>query len=130
MSPAATSDAVGHEHAHHHHPDYAARTHPEHVAIDIGGDRGALIVHLDPEMHGVEVEISRSGEARTGAHKQVLERTVGGHPAYTLLYDGLAAGRYTLWDGDRPRAAEIEVTGGEIAELDWRAEASDRGAGR
>ena len=111
---------VGERHAHHHHPDYAARTHPEHVAIDIGGAVGALIVRTDPEMHGVEVEISREGEARTGAHKQVLDRPVGGRSSFTLLYDGLSAGRYDLWVGDEPRARHVAVEAGEITELDWR----------
>ena len=90
----------------HHHPAYAERAHPEHVAIDIGGGLGALIVHAGAEMHGVEVEISRAGEERTGAHKQVLERKIAGRAAFTLLYDGLPAGRYTLWVGEeaaRPR---------------------------
>jgi hypothetical protein len=118
----ATSPSAGPEPARlvaSHRHTYADRPHPEYVVLDIGGECGALILHTDPEMHGVEVEISRSGEARTGAHKQVLERKIGGRAAYTLLYDGLAEGRYTLWDGDRPMA-DVEVTGGEIAELDRR----------
>jgi hypothetical protein len=104
----------------HHHPDYAARPHPEHVAIDIGGECGALIVHLDPAMHGVEVEISRAGEERTGSHKQVLERTIAGRPAFTLLYDGLREGSYDLWIGDEPSARGVEIGAGEVAEVDWR----------
>jgi hypothetical protein len=100
--------------------DYAKRAHPEFVAIDIGGDRGALIVHADPGMHGVEVEISRSGAARTGAHKQILERTTGGRPAFTAVFDGLHEGSYTLWLGNEPRASDVPVTAGAVAELDWR----------
>ncbi len=120
MSAATPATLVGDRHAHHHHPDYAARAHPEHVAIDIGGAVGALIVHTDPEMHGIEVEISREGEERTGAHKQVLDRQIGGRSSFTLLYDGLASGRYVLWVGDEPRARHVAVAAGEIAELDWR----------
>ena len=104
----------------HHHPAYADRAHPEHVAIDIGDGLGALIVHTDAEMHGVEVEISRAGEERTGEHKQVLERKVSGRAAFTLLYDGLEAGRYTLWLGDEALARDVEVEAGGVAELDWR----------
>ena len=111
MSAAATA---------HAHYDYAARPHPEHVAIDIGGGLGVLVVRTGAEMHGAEVEISREGDARTGAHKQVLEREVGGRPAFTLLYDALPAGRYALWLGDEPRARDIEIRAGEITELDWR----------
>jgi hypothetical protein len=100
--------------------DYAKRAHPEFVAIDIGGDRGALIVHTDPGMHGVEVEISRSGAARTGAHKQILERKTGGGPAFTAVFDGLEEGSYSLWVGDDRRASDVPVTGGAVSELDWR----------
>ena len=56
----------GHNHDHDHGHDhghgsghgngaggenYAARPHPEHVVLDIGGDFGALIVHTDAGMH-------------------------------------------------------------------------------
>ena len=103
-----------------HGHDYADRSHPEFVAIDIGGDRGALIVHTDPDMHGIEVEISRSGAVRTGAHKQILERRAGGGAAYTAVFDGLEEGTYTLCVGDEPRAGDVLVTPGAVAELDWR----------
>jgi hypothetical protein len=117
-----------HEHAHDHEhspavEDYAARKHPEFVAIDIGGDIGALIVHTDPEMHGVEIEISAAGEDNNRTHKQVLERKLSDRPAFTAVFDGLPAGRYTLWVDDEPRAWEVEIEGARIAELDWRTSA-------
>jgi hypothetical protein len=108
---------------HRHDPaveDDAARAHPQTVVLDIGDDRGALILHTDPDLHGVEVEVSRSGQPRTGRHKQVLERRANGRPAYTAVFDNLAEGRYTFWLADEPRAHEVEVLGGQIAELDWR----------
>jgi hypothetical protein len=118
----------GHDHAHGHGhsdavEDYAARKHPEFVAIDIGGEIGALIVHTDPEMHGVEIEISPAGEDHKRSHKQVLERRLGERPAFTAVFDGLPAGRYTLWVDDEARAREVEIEGARIAELDWRASA-------
>ena len=45
---APVSHAHEHEHIDRHghvHEDYAARSHPEFVVLDIGGDVGALIVH-------------------------------------------------------------------------------------
>ena len=113
----------GHQHGHEHRQpveDYAARKHPEFVAIDIGGEIGALIVHTDPEMHGIEIEISRAGEDDKRTHKQVLERKIGDRPAFTAVFDGLREGRYTLWLDDRPRARDVEIEGGQISELDWR----------
>lgn len=107
-----------HEHV---HEDYAARPHPEFVAIDIGAECGALILHTDPGMHGVEVEISATGRDADRRHKQILERSIGGEPAFTAVFDRIAEGSYTLWVDDDPRVREVEVRANEIAELDWRA---------
>ncbi len=109
-----------HEHPHVAGEDYAARKHPEFVALDIGGDIGALIVHTDPEMHGIEIEISPAGEDDKRTHKQVLERRVNERAAFTAVFDGLHAGRYTLWVDDQPRARNVVIEGAGIAELDWR----------
>src|SRR5207302_1838994 len=115
------SHAHDHDHSHPHtHPieNYAARKHPEFVVLEIGEDLGALIVHADPEMHGVEVEISPAGNDDHRSHKEVLERSAGGRPAFTAVFDGLPAGAYTLWVGGEARAREISIGGSAIAELD------------
>jgi hypothetical protein len=106
--------------SHTHTHTYADRKHPEFVVLDIGGDRGALIVHTGVELHGVEVEISPTGDDDARTHKQVLERSSSGAPDYTLVYESLAAGSYTLWVEDVARAREVEITGGRITQLDWR----------
>ena len=104
----------------HAHAAYAARPHPEWVVLDIGEDVGALIVHTDPQLHGLEVEISPAGADAARSHKEVLERNAGGVPAFTAVFDGLRQGQYTLWVDGVPRARDVEIAGGEIAELDWR----------
>ncbi len=104
----------------HSHPHtYADRAHPEYVVLDIGEDRGALILHADVDLHGVEVEISPAGADGDRQHKEVLERTIDGRPAFTAVFDKLPEGRYTLWVADEAKAREVAVAGGEIAELDW-----------
>jgi hypothetical protein len=113
-----------HTHSHGHAHDYSERSHPEYVVLDIGDRYGALIVETDAEMHGTEIEISASGAERDGRHKQVLERTIGERPAYTLVFDKLAEGSYTLWVGDEPRARDVRVDAAEVTELDWRATAA------
>jgi hypothetical protein len=100
--------------------DYAARKHPEFVVLDIGEDRGALILHTDPGMHGVEVEISPERHDEHRSHKQVLERSIGGRPAFTAVFDDLAAGTYALWTDGRTRARGVAVEAGSVTELDWR----------
>ena len=107
---------MGHAHPH----TYADRKHPEFVVLDIGEEYGALIVYTDPDLHGVEVEISPIGADADRQHKEVLERSVDGSPAFTAVFDRLAAGEYTLWVADEARARAVAVSGGKIAELDWR----------
>jgi hypothetical protein len=111
------------DHSHSHGPspeNYAARKHPEFVVLDIGEHIGALIIQTDPELHGVEIEISLEGQDKSRSHKEVLERDAGGYPAFTAVFDGLAEGRYTLWVNDEARARGVEIEGGSIAQLDWR----------
>lgn len=103
----------------HRHEHYAARAHPEFVVLDIGEDVGALIIHTDPEMHGVEVEISPTEDDARRSHKEVLQRAINGRPAFTAVFDGLSTGSYTLWVAEEPRARGVLIAGGEITELNW-----------
>jgi hypothetical protein len=114
----------GQEHGDHVHghraENYADRPHPEFVVLDIGDDVGALIIHTDGDLQGVEVEISPAQDDARRSHKEVLERKIAGRPAFTGVFDGLRQGRYTLWIDGEPRARGVAITGGKIAELDWR----------
>jgi hypothetical protein len=105
--------------------NYSARKHPELVALDIGDDIGALIVHADGHLHGVEVEISRAREDERRSHREVLERSIAGRPAFTAVFDGLTAGTYTLWIGGKARTRGVTIEGGAITQLDWRTTGPD-----
>ena len=95
----------------HAHAAYAARPHPEWVVLDIGEDVGALIVHADPQLHGVEVEISPAGADAARSHKEVLERNMGGAPAFTAVFDGLRQGRLIVSVKDKAgNVSRIERT--------------------
>jgi hypothetical protein len=113
-----------HERSHdghsHTHECYSDRAHPEYVVLDIGGDRGALIVYTDPSWHGSEIEISRDGQDDNRSHKDVLERGRATHPAFTAVFDQLPEGAYTLWARGAARERGVQVSGGVVAELDWR----------
>ena len=102
------------------HEHYSARKHPEFVVLEIGEGVGALIIHTDPEMHGQEVEISPTGRDDERSHKEVLERSQGGRPDFTAVFDWIPDGTYTLWTDGVPRARDVRVTGAQITELDWR----------
>jgi hypothetical protein len=104
------------------HEHYADRAHPEFVVLEIGGEVGALIIHTEPDLHGKEIEISPTGEDQRRSHKEVLERSSAGVPAYTAVFDQIPAGRYTLWVDGHACEREVLIAGGEIAQLDWRRE--------
>jgi hypothetical protein len=36
------------------------------------------------------------------------------------VYEGLAAGRYTLWAADGTPAAQVTITGGQVTSHHWR----------
>jgi hypothetical protein len=113
-----------HSHTHDHEAteeNYAARRHPEHVVLDLGGDIGALILHTRAEMLGAEVEISATGQDDRRSHKDVLEREINGRPAYTAVFDNMREGSYTLWIDDVACERDVVVTGGAVSELDWSA---------
>jgi len=103
------------------HEQFSARPHPEPVVLEIGADLGALVVYTRENLHGVEIEISRTGEDERREHKEVLNRPVGGRPIHAAVFDRLCEGDFTLWVGGEPVARDVHVAGGRIAELDWRA---------
>jgi hypothetical protein len=111
------------------------------VLLDIGGDIGAVVLHLPAHWEGAEVEYQRedglpadhdhphdhahdhphshSHEPHSGhrPHVAVVGRPAGGGVAYTAVVPDLVAGRYrlTLPDGSR---LEVDVVGGAVTELD------------
>jgi hypothetical protein len=100
--------------------NHSARAHPEHVVLEIGGELGALVVYTDPELHGREIEISPRGEDDHRSHKDVLERSGGGRPAFAAVFDRIEEGTYTLWIDGAPRARDVAIHGGTVTELDWK----------
>jgi len=109
-----------HDHPHHHHHHDAHEVRAQPVVLDLGEGVGALIVHTDPELLGVEVEISPSHDDGDRQHKEVLQRSMGPVTASVLVYDNLPEGDYTLWVDGEPWARGVHVDGGRVAELDWR----------
>jgi hypothetical protein len=106
-----------HDHDHRHHDVAEVRARP--VALDLGGDRGALIVYTDPELLGLEIEISPAADDADRQHKQVLRRSLGAGVSTCLVYDNLAEGAYTLWL-EEGAVRDVHVTGGSVTELDRR----------
>lgn len=104
-----------HDHPHHHHHN-ASEVRAQPVLLDLGGGVGALIVHTDPELLGLEIEISPAADDAARQHKEVLRRSMGPKVTTVLVYDNLEAGDYTLWLDDHPVARGVHVDDGKVSE--------------
>ncbi len=123
------------------------------VMLDIGGDVGAIVVHLDASWEGAEIEIEALGGASGPAlpehehphhlqhqhqhehehghghphrpHVAVVGRPTGRDVLYSAVFPELTQGRYALGQAGQPAAVEVEVTGGQVTELVWPDTARD-----
>jgi hypothetical protein len=117
---------TGHGHGHDHgrgRPPWTAGEQPPAggpVMLDIGGEVGALIVHLGAERIGSELHLRPAGTSEHGTHTGIWERTLGGRPAVVAVYGSVASGRYDLVDDDGHVLATAAVEGGRVAEVDLR----------
>lgn len=103
-----------------HDDAYWRRAHPENVVLDIGDDVGALVLYTPSRYRGQEIEISPGGDESRRTHTAVLERSAGGKTFLAAVYPELRAGRWRLRAGDPDLQTEVIITGGEVAEVDWR----------
>jgi hypothetical protein len=97
----------------------SGRVHDAHAVLDIGDGVGALIIHTRPELLGQEIEVSLGAEGHR-VHTEVLERRLAGRPAFAAIYAALPEGRYRIWGFEPNEPREVEIVGGQVAEVDWR----------
>jgi quercetin dioxygenase-like cupin family protein len=89
------------------------------VLLDLGADTGALVLYTPAELLGAEIEISPDAPGAHRTHAAVRARPGPGGTRYAAVYEGLAAGGYTIWrDHDTP-AALVTVTGGQVTSHHW-----------
>ena len=90
------------------------------VALDIGGDVGALVVCVDPALEGHEVEARPLRAGAAPRHAAAIRRRDGAGDVWAVVIDGLGAGRHRVWlDGVTPWG-EADVSGGGVTVLDRR----------
>jgi len=99
------------------------------VLLDIGGEVGALVVTMPPDMVGVEVEIRPDGHEQAHDHGHgpahhphvaVVPRPVGDGHVASLVYPEVVEGRYHLViTGTSTPVLAVQVRGGEVATADW-----------
>ena len=89
------------------------------VLLDIGGDRGALVVRTEAAVVGREVEIRRVGEPWAGRHVAVRRRVVAGATFAAALFGPLPGAPYQVRWRDRQSAPGpvVSVRPGSVSEV-------------
>jgi hypothetical protein len=101
-------------------PESAAPTAPVGAAcIDVGRDRGALVLRSDERHAGLEVEIYRAGLPENRTHVWVLPRLAPAGTVYAALFPSMPAGRYVVLRPDGSPLREVEVAAGSVTTADW-----------
>jgi hypothetical protein len=104
-------------HAHHH---ATGPTGAGTVVLELGGDIGVLILHAPAELHGQEIEISKSSPGdlhRT--HALIRERHTSSGRSFAAVYPGVPAGEYTIWADPGTPAGTVTIVGGEVSSFTW-----------
>jgi hypothetical protein len=95
------------------------------VLLDIGGDVGALVVTMPPELIGQEVEIRPADHVDRPHHHHhphvaVVARPTADGPVPSLVYPGVTAGEYELVViGDETARRRVSVDGGTVTTTSW-----------
>jgi hypothetical protein len=89
------------------------------VLLDLGAETGALVLYAPEELAGAEIEISPGAPGAVRTHAAVRARPAPSGTRHAAVYEGLAAGGYTIWqDRDTP-AGQVTITGGQVTSFHW-----------
>jgi hypothetical protein len=89
------------------------------VLLDLGAGTGALVLYTPADLLGAEIEISPGSTDAPRTHAAVRARPGPRGTRYAAVYEGLAAGGYTIWRDDGTPAAQVTVTGGQVTSHHW-----------
>jgi hypothetical protein len=112
----------GHTHGGHTHEGREAGLPPRGgpVALDIGGDVGALIARVDPARIGSEIHVRRHGDTHT-THTGVWERDLASGRVVVAVYPALVEGTYEVLDAEGAAVGDdVTIAGARVTEVDWR----------
>jgi hypothetical protein len=93
---------------------------PGSVVLDIGGDRGSLMILAPQELAGAEIEISPVDRDSVRTHIAIRERRAPGGTRWAGIFPPLPQGDYTVWNLDGTAHEIVTVVGGEVTQTDWR----------
>jgi len=88
--------------------------------LDIGGEVGAMVVHLPASPRSGELEACPRDEPEARFHTGVHHRSIGDESAWVAVFPEVAEGSYHLLDDDGLPMASVSVTGGKVELLDLR----------
>jgi hypothetical protein len=108
-----------HEHVHERRESALAPSGQGTVVLDIGADVGALIVHTNAALAGVEIELARRGEAKAFVHTEVRERRLPDGSVYAGVFPAVAIGDYTLVGIDGRPSCDVTIEDGRVTEVHW-----------
>ena len=104
-------------HAHHH---ATGPTGAGSVVLELGDDIGVLVLHTPAELHGQEIEITRSAPgASFHTHSLVRERHTETGVSFAAVYPGVPAGKYTVWRDPDTAAGTVTIEGGQVTRFTW-----------
>jgi hypothetical protein len=89
------------------------------VLLDLGADTGALVLYTPADLLGAEIDISPDTTGARRTHAAVRARPGPNGTRYAAVYEGLAAGSYTLWADHGTPAAQLTITGGQVTSHRW-----------
>ena len=103
----------------------AQRVHGGPVVLDIGDDTGALVIYTGDELRGMQIDLSPTANLSLRVHTDVHSRDLADHRISAAVFASLPAGEYHLWK-EGPGVGTVTITGGRVAEVDWRGLAAIR----
>ena len=93
------------------------------VLLDIGGERGALVLYLPKHLEGSEIEIRPAGRPWDGTHTGIRQRDLRDGSCVAAVFGALDTGRYQVrvrGTGDGPALSlSLSVSGGTVTEIHW-----------
>ena len=89
------------------------------VLLDLGAGTGALVLYTPADLLCAEIEISPDTPGAPRTHAAVRARPGPGGTRYAVVYEGLAAGGYTLWANHDTPAAQVSIVGGQVTSHRW-----------
>lgn len=89
------------------------------VLLDLGAGTGALVLYTPADLLGAEIEISPDTPGAPRTHAAVRARLGPSGTRYAAVYEGLAAGGYTVWRDHGTPACRVTVTGGQVTSAHW-----------